>query len=106
MIATAYPATILFLKAFGFGSLSGNIGITSELGILVASFSLAWMVTTAIAVISGFKERYGMCSVIALAALIIDLALMFVTHNIIFAIIEIIMIAVYIIFAAILKKKI
>lgn len=98
-------AGILFLKSFGFGSISGTIGITSGFDVLIASLSLSLALITLIMAIFGLKGDYGKCSIIAIIVLILELAIMLLTHNIVFAIVLSIMLALYIILAKILQKK-
>ena len=102
-------AAILFMKSFGFGSTSsGLVGVTftlSNFDILIASLSLSLALITLVMAILGLKGDYGKCSIIAFVVLILDLAIMLLTHNIVFAIILSIMLALYIILAKILQKK-
>lgn len=98
-------ASILFMKALGFGSISGNIGFTSSFDVLIASLSLILALVTLIMAILGLKGDYGKCSIIAVVVLILDLVIMLLTHNIVFAIVQSIMLALYILFAKILQKN-
>lgn len=108
-IAVAVPAGILFIKAFGFGSPdSGSVKITVTLGgfdILIAVLSLILAVTTVIMAVAGLIGNYGKCSIIALVVLILDLLTMLLTRNMVFAIVQIIMLIFYICLAKILQKK-
>lgn len=108
-IAVAVPAGILFIKAFGFLSPdSGSVRPTVTLGgfdILIAVLSLILAVTTVIMAVAGLIGNYGKCSIIALVVLILDLITMLLTRNIVFAIVQIIMLIVYICLAKILQKK-
>lgn len=99
------PAGILFFKAFGFGSLSGTIGITSDFDVLIASLSLSLVLITLILAILGLKGDYGKCLINAFVVIILDLVIMLLTHNIVFAIVQIIMLALYILLAKILQKN-
>lgn len=104
-IAVGGPAGVLFMKAFGFGSLSGTIGVTSDFDVLIASLSLGLALVTLIMAILGLKGDYGKCSIIAFVVLILDIVIMLLTHNIVCAIVQSIMLALYILLAKILHEK-
>lgn len=108
-IAVAVPAGILFFKAFGFGSLdSGVVGATvtlSSFDILIAVLSLILAVATAIMAVIGLIGSYGKCSITALIVLILNLIMMLLTRNIVFTIVQTVILIVYICLARILQKN-
>lgn len=105
VITTAVPAALIFMKAFGFGSLSGNMGLTSTLDVLVAGLTLAVAVSVLVMAFSGLAGKYGACSVTTVIVLILDLAAMLVTRNIVLGIVQVILLAVGIVLAEKLRKE-
>lgn len=105
-IVTAFPSAIIFLKAFGFWQVSGNIGISSTMDILIVSLTLLLIISALIMAILGLIGNYKICLITAFIVLALDIATMLITHNINLAILHPILLVLNIIFAAILKKKV
>lgn len=80
-------------------------GLLTVFDVLIAGLSLILVVATVIMAIIGLADGYQKCSIIAFIVLIFDLVTMLLTHNIVLAILQSIMLVVYIVLAKILQKN-